>query len=93
MFDVSICTDIEMPITGIEKAFCVLESNKTVWHVFVREFSKQLPTAMQIWTWHKNLKEEGCLCRRKGSGRPKTSEGTVVCVRKRILQSLKKSLR
>ena len=49
-----------MPFTGREKAFCVLEyvrsqSNKTVHNAFVREFSKQPPTAMQIWTSHKNL--------------------------------------
>ena len=59
--------------TGREKAFCVLEyaqsqSNKTVQHAFVMEFSRQSPTAIQIWTWHKQFKEEGCLCRRKGSG-------------------------
>ena len=46
MFDVFILTDIEMSFTGREKAFCVLEYarsqlNKTVQHVFVREFSKQ----------------------------------------------------
>ena len=51
--DVFIFTDIEMPFTGREKAFCVLDyarsqSNKTVQHAFVREFSKQSPTAMQI---------------------------------------------
>ena len=55
--------DIEMPFTDREKAFCVLEyarsqSNKTVQHAFAREFSKQLSTAMQIWTLHKKLKEE-----------------------------------
>ena len=55
-----------MPLTGRDKAFCVLkhahsQSNKTVIeHAFVREFSKLLLTAMQIWTWHKKFKEEGC---------------------------------
>ena len=65
-----------MPFIGREKAFCVLEyarsqSNKTVQYAFVREFSKQSPTAMLISTRHKNFKEEGCLCKRKGSGRRK----------------------
>ena len=83
-------TDIEMPFIGREKACCVLEytrsqSNKTVQHAFVKEFSKQLPTAMRIWKWHTKFKEEGCLCRRKGSGRPKTSEDTVERVGKKIL--------
>ena len=44
--------------------FCVLkyarsQSNKTVQHAFVTEFSIQSPTAMQIWTWHKKFTEEG----------------------------------
>ena len=68
-------------------------SNNTVQHAFVREFSKQSPTTMQIWTWHKIFKEEGCLCRRKGSGRQKTPEKTVEHACKKILQGLKKSLR
>ena len=59
------------------------QSNKSVQHAFVREFSKQSPTVMQIWTWHKKFKEKGCLYRRKGSGRPKTSEETVERVRKK----------
>ena len=28
-------------------------------HAFVREFTKQSPTSMQIWTWHKKIKKEG----------------------------------
>ena len=84
MFDAFISTDIEMPFTGREKELCVLlcarsQANKTVQHVFVREFSKHSPTAIQIWTWHKKLKEEGCLCRRKGS------EETVERVCKKIV--------
>ena len=80
------------------KASCVLEyahsqTNKTVQHVFVRVFTKQSPTAMLVWTWHKTFKEESRLCRRKGSGRPKTSEEMVERVCKKILQSTKKLLR
>ena len=85
-----------MSFTGRERALCVLEyarsqSNKTVQHAFVREFSKQSPTAMQIWTWHKKFKEEGCLYGRIGSGLPKTSEETTMRVPKTILQSPKES--
>ena len=98
MFNVFILADIEIPFIGREKAFCVMEyarsqKNKTVQHAFVREFSKQSPTAMQIWTWLKKFKEDGCLCRRKGSGRPKSSEERVMHVGEKILQSPKKSLR
>ena len=96
-FDVFIFTDIKMKFTGRENVFCVLkyarsQSNRTVQHAFVRELSIQLPTAMQIWTWHINFKEKVGYCRRKGSGRPKTSEETVERVCKKILQSPKKSL-
>ena len=67
MFNVFIFTDIEMLIAGREKAFYVLEyarsqSNKTVQHALVREFLKQSPIAMQIWTWHKKLKEKVFFC-------------------------------
>ena len=46
----------EMPLTGKKKAFCQLEyvwkqQNKNVPCVFVREFAKNAPTTMQIWTW------------------------------------------
>ena len=63
MFDVFILTDIDIPFTGREKAFCGLEyarsqSNKTVQHALVREFSKQSLTDRQIWTWQKNLKRK-----------------------------------
>ena len=40
----------------------------------------------------KKFKEEGCLRRRKGSGRPIRPEETVKRVRKKILQSPKKFL-
>ena len=54
MFDVSSFTNIQMT-SEIEKAFCVLDyarsqSDKTVQHSFVGEFSKQPPTAMTIRT-------------------------------------------
>ena len=67
MFNVFIFTDIEFPFTERENAFFVLQyarsqSNKTMQYAFVREFSKQSPTVMQIWTWHIKFKEEGCLC-------------------------------
>ena len=70
MYNVFIFADIVLPFTGREKAFCVLEyarpqSNKIVKHVLVREFTKQSPMVVQIWTWHKKVKMEGCLCRRK----------------------------
>ena len=97
MFNVFIFAYIEMSFTGREKVFCVLEyarsqSTKIVQHACVKEFSKQSPMAVQILTRHKQFKEEGCLCTRKGSGRPMASEKTVKRVRKKILLSPKESL-
>ena len=98
MFDVFICTYIEMPFTGREMALCMLEytrsqSSKPAQNAFVREFSMQSKTAMHIWTLHKKFFDEGCFCTRKWSGRHITSEEKVECVRKKILQGPKKSLR
>ena len=60
MLDVFIFTVIEMSFTGRKKVFRVLEyarsqSNK---HAFVREFSRQSPAAMQIYTWKKNTERK-----------------------------------
>ena len=46
-------------------SFCEFEysrtqTNKLVQRAFVREFAKNAPTAMQILTWHKKFKKEGC---------------------------------
>ena len=87
-----------MVFTSREKAFCVLEyaranSNKTVQRAFVRKFSKKSPAAKQIWSWKKKFKDEGCLCRAKGSGRPATAEGKVKRIRQTLLRSPKKSTR
>ena len=88
---VTLC--VEMPFTRKEKAFVCwstvyirTQSNKIVQRVFVREFSKNAPTAQQIWT------EEGCLCRAKGSGWPPASEEMVEWVRRKLLRNPKKSI-
>ena len=87
-----------MVFTSREKAFCVLEyaqtnSNKVVQRAFDREFSKKSPTAKQIWSWKKKFKDEGCLCRAKGSGWLATAEGQVNWICQTLLQSHKKSIR
>ena len=61
------------------------QSNKIVQHAFMREFSKQSQTAMQISTWYTKSKEKGWVCRRKRSRRQKTSEETVDNVHKKNL--------
>lgn len=87
-----------MTFTRNEKAFCVLEyartqSNKSVQRAFLRKFNKNAPTGKQIWTWHKKFKEEGCLCRAKGSGRPPVPEDIVNQVRETFVRSPRKSVR
>ncbi|CAM1313246.1 Uncharacterised protein r2_g2368 [Pycnogonum litorale] len=87
-----------MPFTATEKAFCVLkyaqtQSNVNAQREFVRKFHKQAPTGKQIWTWHKKFQEEGCLCRKKGSGRPAVSEEMVNQVRETFSRSPKMSVR
>ena len=77
-FQVFFTLSLEMPYSSVQKAFCVLEYAK---HSRSRQCSRHLhndlkktrsekvPDKKQIWTWHKKVKEEGCLCRVKGSGR------------------------
>ena len=85
-----------MTFTGSEKVFCVLEytrsqSNKTVQHAFVREFSKQSPTAMQTWYGTKHSKRK-VVC----AGEKKERKRMCCvreCVHENILQSPNKSLR
>lgn len=69
----------EMTFTVKEKILCALEyartqSNKTVHPASVREIAKNVSTAIQIWTWHKNVKLQGCLCRARGFGQPPVLE-------------------
>ena len=73
----------EMPFTSAEKAFCAMEyartqSIKTVRRIFAQRFERsafgKAPDKKQTWKGHKKFKEEGCLCRAKGSGRKSMSE-------------------
>ena len=87
-----------MTFTRNEKTFWVLEyaraqSNKSMQGAFSRKFNKNAPTGKQIWAWHKKFKEEDCLCRAKGSGRPPVSEDIVNQVRETFAQSPRKSVR
>ena len=85
-----------MPFTSVEKAFCVLEyartqSIKTVRLIFAQRFERsafgEMPDETQIWRWNKKFKEEGCLCRVKGSGQKSMSEETVDKIRQKIVNS------
>ena len=91
MLDVFTFTDIEMPFVQREKAHCELTTT-TEQHVFVREFSKQSPTAMHSWTWHKEIHRGRLFVQVKRILTTKISEETVKYVRKKVLQSSMKWL-
>ena len=91
-----------MPFTSVEKAFYVLQYARTqsiktgkktfAWRFERSAFGKE-PDKKQIWRWHKKLKEEGCFCVVKGSGRKAMSEEAVNKNRQKSVNSLKKSIR
>ena len=101
-FQVFLILSLEMPYSSVQKAFCVLEyaktqSFKTVQRAFAQRFEKtrseKVLDKKQIWTWHKKFKEEGCLCRVKGSGRTPISEGNMEQIRRKLVNSPRKSIR
>ncbi|KAJ4452151.1 hypothetical protein ANN_03669 [Periplaneta americana] len=65
-----------------EKAFCVLQLAKLesiieVQLAFRRQFNKQPPHHKQIYQWHRKFVEDGCICKQKSTGRPRTSNENV----------------
>lgn len=60
MFNIFSFSGIEMPFMEKEKVFCVLVCLNIVEQdcAAMSEFTKNVPTAMQIWTWHKTFKEK-----------------------------------
>ena len=93
---------LKMPYSSVQKAFCILEyaktqSFKTVQRAFAQRFEKtrseKVPQKKQIWTWYKKFEEEGCLCRVEGSGRPPISEENVEEIRRKLVNSPRKSIR
>lgn len=88
-----------MAATGSEKSFCVLEfhvskSVITVQRAFRLKFNKDPPSDNSIRTWYKQFSETGCLCKRKSTGRPstsETSEANVERVRASFIRSPSKS--
>ena len=92
------CSAVMAP-TAAEKAFCVLEFEKShqAHHVirkFKTKYGKQYaPSATNIIKWHKKFTNSGCLCKGKSSGRPSVSEDVVDKIRDVYLSSPKTSTR
>ena len=88
-----------MAPTAAQKAFCVLELDKShqAFHV-IRKFKtkygkKYAPSAPMIKKWHEKFINSGCLCKGKRSGRPSISEDDVDKIRDVYLSSPKTSTR
>jgi hypothetical protein len=78
-----------MATSGAEKAFCVLEFDKSKCATHVkRKYGKNPPTRKAIYHWHKKFVATGCLCPEKKSGRPGVSEEDAERVRETFTRSL-----
>ena len=76
-----------MPYTGREKALCVLEYALSVEQdcaaCICKGVLKAVTNSNPDLHMTQKIIKEGCLCRRKGSGRQKTLEETVERVREK----------
>ena len=85
-----------MAANGSEKAFCVLtfhecRSVRIVQLQFSTKFGKQPPSDNSIRSWYVQFQETGCVCKRKGPGRPSVTEEQLVQVRQAFVLSPRKS--
>ncbi|KAJ4432059.1 hypothetical protein ANN_20673 [Periplaneta americana] len=55
------------------------------------KFSKQPPRHKQIYQWHRKFVEDGCICKQKSTGRPRTSNENVEYIHTVYERSPKKS--
>ncbi|KAJ4425832.1 hypothetical protein ANN_27458 [Periplaneta americana] len=65
-------------VTDQQRAFCVLEYQSTqsiitMQRAFWRQYRGDPPTHQSILRWYRQLKDKGCLCKGKISGRPGVS--------------------
>lgn len=85
-------------VTDQQKAFCVLEYQSTqsiitVQRAFRRQYRGDPPTHQSILRWYRQLKDKGCLCKGKSSGRPGVSAEKVERIREAFARSPQKSTR
>ena len=64
----------------------------TVQNAFCAKHEKDPPTDKTNHAWYKQFTENGCLCKQKSSGHPKTAEDDAVQVWASFLHSPKKSM-
>jgi hypothetical protein len=79
-----------------KKAFCVLDYhvNQSVISVqrhFRTRFNEDPPSNQSIRKWYLNFKRNGCICKKKSTGRPSVSNEVVEQVRESFTRSPQKS--
>lgn len=85
--------------TAQQKAFCVIEygrseSTTVVQRAFRTKYpGVKLPDRWCIKRWYKQFTENGCLCKGKSSGRPRTSDENVARIQQAFVRSPGKSTR
>lgn len=87
---------VDKMVTNQEKAFCVLEYKSTqsiitMQRAFWRQYRGDPPTHQSILRWYRQLKDKGCLCKVKSSGRPGVSAEKVERIREAFARSPQKS--
>lgn len=84
--------------TAQQKAFCVIEygrseSTTVVQRAFRTKYGVKPPDRWCIKRWYKQFTENGCLCKGKSSGRPRTSDENVARIQQAFVRSPGKSTR
>uniref|UniRef100_A0A1B6F3H6 Uncharacterized protein n=1 Tax=Cuerna arida TaxID=1464854 RepID=A0A1B6F3H6_9HEMI len=79
-----------------KKAFCVLDyhiyqSVVSVQRHFRTRFNEDPPSNHSIFKWYSNFKRNGCICKKKSTGRPSVSNEVVEQVRESFMRSPQKS--
>ncbi|KAJ4444399.1 hypothetical protein ANN_06191 [Periplaneta americana] len=97
LFSNSLVAVVKM-VTDQQKAFCVLEYQSTqsiitVQRAFRRQYKGDPPTHQSILLWYRQLKDKGCLCKGKSSGRSGVSAEKVERIREAFARSPQKSTR
>ena len=96
IFETIFLSNVEMLFTGKENAFCVLEyarsqSNKTVQHVFMREFLKNVANSNADLDMAQKIQRGSLFVQNKRTTKKIRRDGRACSLK--ILQSSKKSLR
>jgi hypothetical protein len=82
--------------SGPQKAFCVsayMKSVVTVQRQFRRKYGRSPPSQASIRAWYKPYVTDGCVCKRKNTGRPSVSAEHVETIRQSFVRSTHRCVR